>query len=192
MWTGKLKALRYFITFLLCFLCINELILVVTKVLHKDSFQKIDENVYDSLLSPSITLCPGPAWRLPGPFMNPEDFANSTYSWEEIFHPKTLAVLRNESQFTITETYASYYGLCFTMQKLAPEKVSDYSFQIVVNGTMDYIYYLHEPLENEYLFMSVYPHAGKVMIRIFFLKKRLVWSRALVVLYLPIWSAFLS
>ena len=47
------------------------------------------------------------------------------------------------------------------MQKLTPERVSDYSFQIVVNNTVDYIYYLHEPYENEYLFMSVYPHEGK-------------------------------
>ena len=47
------------------------------------------------------------------------------------------------------------------MQKLTPEKVADYSFQIVVVNSMDYIYYLHEPDENEYLFMSVYPYRGK-------------------------------
>ena len=38
------------------------------------------------------------------------------------------------------------------------EKVSDYSFQIVVNDSMDYNYYLHEPNENEWLLMSVYPY----------------------------------
>ena len=48
------------------------------------------------------------------------------------------------------------------MQKLTPEKAADYSFQIVVVDTMDYIYYLHEPGENEYLLMSVYPYRGKV------------------------------
>ena len=50
------------------------------------------------------------------------------------------------------------------MQKLTPEKVADYSFQIVVVNSMDYIYYLHEPDENEYLFMSVYPYRGKVFL----------------------------
>ena len=90
-----------------------------------------------------------------------ENFWNNTYSWEEIFHPQTLKVLKNESLYNVTQTYASYYGLCFTMQKLTPERVSDYSFQIVVNNTVDYIYYLHEPYENEYLFMSIYPHEGK-------------------------------
>ena len=57
------------------------------------------------------------------------------YNWEDIFHPKTLETLRNESLFKIKETYSSYYGLCFTLQKLTPEKVADYSFQIVVNDT---------------------------------------------------------
>ena len=36
--------------------------------------------------------------------------------------------------------------------------MSDYSFQIVVNDSMDYNYYLHEPNENEWLLMSVYPY----------------------------------
>ena len=36
------------------------------------------------------------------------------------------------------------------MQKLTPERVSDYAFQIVVNNTVDYIYYLHEPYMNTY------------------------------------------
>ena len=48
--------------------------------------------------------------------------------------------------------------MCFVLQKLTPEKLSDYSFQIVVNNTMDYNFYLHEPLENEWLLMSVYPY----------------------------------
>ena len=52
------------------------------------------------------------------------------------------------------------------MQKLTPEKVADYSFQIVVVNSMDYIYYLHEPDENEYLFMSVYPYRGNFFFNI--------------------------
>ena len=121
-------------------------------------FKAINEIAHDSLLPPVMTLCPGPAWKSSGPFLNDAHFKNSTYSEEEIFHPKTLEYLRNESLFIFKQQYASYYGLCFVIQKLSPEKVSDYSFQVVVNETMDYNYYLHEPLENEYLFMSVYPY----------------------------------
>ena len=46
------------------------------------------------------------------------------------------------------------------MQKLYQEKVSDYSFTMAVNGSLDYNYYLHNPYENEYLLMSVYPYEG--------------------------------
>ena len=90
--------------------------------------------------------------------MNEEIFRKSVYTAEEIFHPSTLAILRNKSMFDFQEQYSSYYGLCFTMQNLKPQKVSDYSFQFVVNRSIDYTYYLHEPLENEWLFMSVYPY----------------------------------
>ena len=69
-----------------------------------------------------------------------------------------MEALRNHSLFTFKSQYSSYYGLCYTLQKLAPEQVSDYSFQIVVNKSMDYNYYLHEPHENEWLYMSVYPY----------------------------------
>ena len=48
------------------------------------------------------------------------------------------------------------------MQNLKPQKLSDYSFKFVVNRSMDYNYYLHEPLENEWLFMSVYPYEIKI------------------------------
>ena len=118
----------------------------------------INELHYETLLAPVISLWPGTAWKKIGPFRNDHDFNESTYTWGEIFHPDTLKVLRNESLYTIKVQYASYYGLCFVLQKLTPEKVSDYSFQIVVNDTLDYNYYLHEPYENEYLLMSVYPY----------------------------------
>ena len=138
--------------------CALEIYIVLKKVIAQETFQSINELSFDELLSPTLTLCPGPAWKAPGPFVNEEQFARSTYSKEEIFHPKTLEAFKNESLFIFKEQYASYYGLCFVIQKLTPEKVSDYSFQIVVNDTIDYNYYLHEPLENEWLFMSVYPY----------------------------------
>ena len=90
--------------------------------------------------------------------MNEEVFKKSTFSEEEVFHPKTLEVLRNESLFIFKQQYSSYYGLCYVLQMLTPVKISDYSFQVVINKSLDYNYYLHEPLENEWLFMSVYPY----------------------------------
>ena len=144
-------------------LCLLELITIARKSIGKESFRTVSELHFDRLLPPSITLCPGPAWKKSGPFLSQKAFEESTYSWDEIFHPITLAALRNESLFKIQTQYASYYGLCFVIQKLNPEKVSDYSFQIVVTDTMDYNYYLHEPYENEYLLQSVYPYAVEMV-----------------------------
>ena len=42
--------------------------------------------------------------------MNEEVFKKSTFSEEEIFHPKTLEVLRNESLFIFKQQYSSYYA----------------------------------------------------------------------------------
>ena len=94
----------------------------------------------------------GTAWKASGPFLNEEHFKKSTYSEEEIFHPKTLEALRNESLFIFKQQYASYYGLCFVMQKLTPEKISDYSFQVVVNGSIGIVFifsfYVFRPISN--------------------------------------------
>ena len=108
---------------------------------------------------PRSQLIPSPN---SGPFLNDEHFANSTFKAEEIFHPKTLELFKNDKIFVFKEQYSSYYGLCFVIQKLTPEKISDYSTQLVVNNAMDYNYYLHESFENEWLLMNVYPYEVKI------------------------------
>ena len=134
----------------------------MTKAIKKESFQASNEIKFDQLFPPVITICPGEAWKSSGPFLNEDHFDRSTFKAEEIFHPKTLEMLQNDALFVFKEQYASYYGLCFVIQKLTPEKISDYSFQLVVNNTMNYYFYLHEPYENEWLLMSVYPYEVKI------------------------------
>ena len=162
------KIFKYTILFACIVLCTLELAAIIEKSIAKESLQKINDFTFEKLLPPSITLCPGSAWKKSGPFLSQEDFEKSTYSWEEIFHPLTLKAFRNESLFKIKTQYASYYGLCFVIQKLNEEKVSDYTFQIAVNETLDYNYYLHEPYENEYLLV-------KLHINIFFKKLAARW-----------------
>ena len=157
-WPSQLKNL---VLFLCIILCLYEFSHITIKTIQGDSFQSINELHFEELYAPVLTLCPAVAWKKPAPFINSfTEFQNATFSWEEIFHPETLKILRNKSRFHILETYSSYYGLCFTMQKLYQEKVSDYSFTMAVNGSLDYNYYLHNPYENEYLLMSVYPYEG--------------------------------
>ena len=138
------------------------MVLIITKAIKKESFQAANEIKYDTLFPPVITFCPGEAWKSSGPFLNDEEFDRSTFKKEEIFHPKTLELLQNDNLFVFKEQYATYYGLCFVIQKLTAEKISDYSTQLVVNNTMNYYFYLHEPFENEWLYMSVYPYEVKI------------------------------
>ena len=132
---SPLKVTRIIVTLIFLGLFITELIHICIKAFGKDSFQAINELNFDTLLAPTVTLCPGLAWKDQSPFLSYEAFMKNKFTWEEIFHPKTLSVLQNESLFHIEETYASYYGLCFTLTKLRPEKVADYSFQFVLNDS---------------------------------------------------------
>ena len=93
-----------------------------------------------------------------GPFLNDEHLKNSSYSPEEIFHPTSLKKLIDPSKYDFKQQYASYYGLCYVIQKLTPEGLSDYSSEIAINAQIDYNVMLHEPDENEWLYMSVYPY----------------------------------
>lgn len=125
-----LKLIRVLVRLIFLAIWVYEFVHIIDKVIGKDSFQAITDLNHEKLRAPTITLCPGLAWKSPGPFLGPDDFLQKTFTWSEIFHPKTLKVLKNESLFHIEETYSSYNGLCFTLQKLAPEKISDYSFQV--------------------------------------------------------------
>ena len=115
-WPSLLKSL---VLFLCIILCLYEFSHITIKTIQGDSFQSINELHFEELYAPVLTLCPAVAWKKPAPFINSfTEFQNATFSWEEIFHPETLKILRNKSRFHILETYSSYYGLCFTMQKL--------------------------------------------------------------------------
>ena len=81
-------------------------------------------------------------------------FEKSTYAAEEIYHPDILKMLRNESAFTFKKQYSLYYGLCYTLQKLAPEMVSDYSFQIVVNVCFWTFYTYQSTFKQYYDYLS--------------------------------------
>ena len=83
-----------------------------------------------------MTFCPATAWKFSPPFLTEKDFQNSIYSWEEVFHPKTLEILRNGTIFSIKMTYAAYYGMCFTIEKLYDEPVMDWSKKLFMNKSL--------------------------------------------------------
>ena len=145
-----LEVVNFFITAILFSLFTYEFIIVIRKF-HRDSFQFINENKFEELMPPTITFCPAPAYKKPGPFLSEKEFIENKFTLEELFHPLVLEKLKNESLFEVKETYAAYYGLCYTIQKLTAEKISDYSFQFVLNNTIGEMnfYFFMENIENE-------------------------------------------
>ena len=104
-WPSLLKNL---VLFLCVILCLYEFSHIIIKTIQGDSFQSINELHFEELYAPVLTLCPAVAWKKPAPFINSfTEFQNATFSWEEIFHPETLKILRNKSRFHILETYSS-------------------------------------------------------------------------------------
>ena len=56
-------------------LCIWEFTIIVKKAIAQESFQAINELQFNELLPPTITLCPGEAWKSSGPFLNDDHCA---------------------------------------------------------------------------------------------------------------------
>ena len=61
-----LFILKWVVTLICLVLCTYECYHVINKLVAKDSFQAVNELQFDRLLSPSLTLCPGTAWKSPG------------------------------------------------------------------------------------------------------------------------------
>jgi hypothetical protein len=130
-----LQVIDVVITSILFSLFLYEFIVIVKKF-QKDSFSVVNVHNFEEILPPLITFCPAPAYKVPGPFLSENDFLKNKFTLEELFHPMVLEKLRNQSLFKVKETYAAYYGICYTIQKLTAEKISDYSLQYPLNNTI--------------------------------------------------------
>ena len=115
-------------------LCFYELQHVIFLALQKNSYLALSSLKFTTQKSPALTICPGLAWKIPPPFFSLKEFKNGYFTWEEIFHPKTLKDLRNKNKFNIKMTYSSYNGICFTLENLEPEK--DSAWNIALNNSM--------------------------------------------------------
>ena len=117
-----LTSFKILFALIFLWLTIKELIIIAKKV-NVDTYQASNDIFYEKLKPAAITLCPGNAYKKPEPFLSYEDFNNSIYHWDDIFHPSTLTALFNESMFKTQRTFSFYFGVCFTFQKL--QEVSD-------------------------------------------------------------------
>jgi hypothetical protein len=130
---------------------------IFDKFINEASYIVVNEVYYDKLSLPTITVCPGPSWKFPGISLTHKELKSQSYSMDEIFLNKTLEDLANDTIYKVTETFSVFSGLCYTIKKLINVPLADYYFTLAINNSMDIYYYLHEPMEEEWLFLSVYP-----------------------------------
>ena len=65
---------------------------------------------------PSFTVCPWPVYRTKGLHFRPEDFKKNTFDLEEILtNENNLTNFKNDSMFSIIETWSVHYGRCYTL-----------------------------------------------------------------------------
>ena len=64
-----LKVINILVTLILFSAFFYELVFILKKAIARESFQAINELKFEELVAPSITLCPGTAWKSPAPFI---------------------------------------------------------------------------------------------------------------------------
>ena len=141
---------RYSITFI-CF-CIfgYQIFDIGEKFLKRSSFHVSNEHSHDKMTLPSLTICPALAWKSREVITNQNTLKSKSFTLEDIFSPNTLKIITNQTLFFMKESYTTYNGMCYTIRKLLPVTAYDYSFEFMLNKSMDYVYLVHEPYIDEF------------------------------------------
>ena len=146
--------LKYSIT-LACF-CIfgYQIFDIGEKFLKRSSFHVSNEHSHDKMTLPSLTICPALAWKSKDVIVNDTILESKRFSLQDMFSPETIKIITNQSLFFMKESYTTYNGMCYTIQKLNPVSAYDYSFVFMLNTTMDYVYLVHEPYIDEFYILG--------------------------------------
>ena len=100
------------VIFFIVFTCLfaNSLNVVWTKYQNQDTYVSELEVNYPTLPLPSITVCPNKA------FIEGPNDTMITFKMEDVF-PNPTALLK---EFNVTESPTGLFGLCHTLERLAP------------------------------------------------------------------------
>jgi hypothetical protein len=158
--TSKLfNVARHFVRLICAVLFCLQMVDVGLQFINKDTFATVAVAEMEKLLLPSITICPGKGFKAYGYAFTEDEYEANTYQMEEIFTNNTLIDLRNVSKYSIKTMRSQYLGQCYTIQKLEEVTTSaDYSCKLMFKKVMDIAFYLHEPYEEEWLVLMVYPY----------------------------------
>ena len=112
-----------------------------------------DENANTFL--PCFTICAMPAFRTLGFFYKEKDFIENTYNPEDFFIDETLELLKNNTKYTLTETWSFLYGRCHTICFLY---TVEYEIQsLFLKQTWDVKVFIHSKGEEVWLIFGDFP-----------------------------------
>jgi hypothetical protein len=153
------KVTRHIVRLTCAVLFCLEMVHIGWQFINKDTFATVALEEMEKLLLPSFTICPGKGFKAYGYAFTEDQYEANTYQMEEIFTNNTLLDLRNVSKYSIKTIRSQYHGQCYTIQKLEEVTTSaDYSCKLMFKKGMDIDFYPHEPYEEEWLLLSVFPY----------------------------------
>ena len=114
---------------------------------------KYVSNHNDEKLLPCFSLCPLPAYKSPdwSSSFTKKGYKENTFKLQDIFSNKTIDMLQNKTEFSVTETESILLGVCQTVCKLKKVKAFYYNFVLDLKRNWNINIYFH-PKGSEFLF----------------------------------------
>ena len=72
-----------------------------------------------------------------------EAYLKNTYKLEDIFHNRTITTLKNQTEYKVDQLYTRNFGMCYTIQKLAPVAIFEFSVNFGLNTNWDVQIFVH-------------------------------------------------
>ena len=102
-------------------------------------------NPDEKKLLPCFTFCPLPPFKMDDRSLSytRKAYKENTYKLDDIFSEETVQIIKNPTDFTITETESVLLGICQTICKLQKVEAFDFSLTFLMKRNWDVNIYFH-------------------------------------------------
>ena len=104
-----------------------------------------EENPEEKKLLPCFTFCPLPPFKTDDLSLSytRKAYKENTFKLNDVFSDETVKILKNATEFAITETESVILGVCQTICKLQKVEAFDFSFSLQMRRSWDVNIYFH-------------------------------------------------
>ncbi len=153
----KMWQLLKAVTIVSCsLLFLIQMVEVWRQFINEKTFVAVSHVKLESLKLPELTICPIQAYKsVPKPW-NASILNAHQFSQEDIF--VDVDAVKNSKKLKLVEVPSRFYIMCQKVSMTGPVKAQDYSFAFRLKNLTDYIVYIHEPGEEFWLRLGIYPY----------------------------------